>query len=346
MTDITRPRIIVLFAGAGGSTLGAHAALPDAEVVGIDIDPDACATHKAAGFETIQADVAMLSPRLYGPADGLWASPPCPAFSTAGQGAGTKELDALLAYLRDWTIGKSWRGDPAVWLVTEPLRWALTLMPEWVVLEQVPPVLPLWEATAQRLREVGYSAWTGILNAADYGVPQTRERAILLASRARTTHPPMATHAEHPHPRLDGTEELPWVTMAAALGWERSGVVEAHGTACHTPYFDPTSRPSRTICGNRMPRFLYSGMGDRGTHESRRDVDRPAPTVALGHDAASWQWRFDGDEPTAVTLNELATLQDFPDRYPFQGNKTSRARQIGNAVPPRLAQLCVAAVAA
>ena len=62
-------------------------------------------------------------------------------------------------------------------LVAEPARYVHACTPEWVALEQVPAVLPLWKVYAAELRRMGYSAWCGKLNAADYGVPQTRERA-------------------------------------------------------------------------------------------------------------------------------------------------------------------------
>lgn len=338
------------FCGAGGSSLGARAALPDAHVTGIDSDPDACATHRSAGFETLQADMTYLSPRLYGPVNGMWQSPPCPAWSKAGGGAGNKRLAEVLGYLHRWRIadGVKWRGDdPAVWLVTEPLRWALTLMPEWLVCEQVPSVLPIWHGIADRLRACGYWAWAGKLDAADYGVPQTRERAFLLASRTRRVGPPAPTHAEHPHPCLDGTDELPWVTMAEALQWDAGSLVESHGTACHSPYFDPDARPSRTVMAERAPRRflnrerpgerpLLVAAGRQGARE------RSLATRHYGHVGADGPM---GNDVTMVTLEERAILQGFPANHPFQGNESSRARQIGNAVPPAIAEACIRAVA-
>ena len=256
-------RVLVPFCGPGGSSKGIHDALPDAELVGIDKDPDACATHRAAGFETLQADVSTLSPRMYGPADGLWLSPPCQAFSLAGKRNGIDYLPQILDYVATWqlTDGVAWRGDPQVWLVTEPLRWAYTLYPEWVCCEQVPAVLPVWLAIAERLRQAGYWAWCGVLNSADYGVPQTRERAFLLASRLHPVQPPEATHAEHPHPRLDGTDEQPWVSMAEAVGWGM------------------TMRPSFTIVSREKhgaPQVADGGSGARRSLERERERERLA----------------------------------------------------------------------
>jgi DNA (cytosine-5)-methyltransferase 1 len=113
-------------------------------------------------------------------------------------------------------------------LVVEPLRWALALRPEWVALEQVPEVLPLWEVMASLLQAHGYSAWTGKLEAERFGVPQTRERAILIAHRSRAVVPPEPTHQRYVpgepqrHEVTMFGEVLPWVSMAEALGWERS----------------------------------------------------------------------------------------------------------------------------
>jgi site-specific DNA-cytosine methylase len=104
-------------------------------------------------------------------------------------------------------------------------RWALGVRPDWVACEQVPEVLPIWHVVAERLRAEGYSAWAGTLNAADYGVPQTRQRAVLMASRSRPAVPPAATHARRPRVRLDGTGLPSWATMAEAL--ERRGLRSA-----------------------------------------------------------------------------------------------------------------------
>ncbi|HEY8546898.1 MAG TPA: DNA cytosine methyltransferase, partial [Acidimicrobiales bacterium] len=106
--------------------------------------------------------------------------------------------------------------------VLEPARWIHALQPEWVALEQVPGVLPLWEALAEALGPLGYQCATGIVDAADYGVPQHRRRAVLLAAKGRPVELPAATHGPG-RPR-------PWVTMAEALGW--GFVDDAARTVC------------------------------------------------------------------------------------------------------------------
>lgn len=227
-----RPEVLDLFAGPGGwsvacAVLGLHE-------LGVELDPAACSTRAAAGFETLSADVSTLDPGYWRGVPGLIASPPCQAFSMAGKKTGHDYLPELVAAIRrrDWSARPS--PDPRVWLVLEVGRWLEAMRPEWVALEQVPAVLPLWQEYSDLLRADGYSVWVGKVNAADYGVPQVRIRAVLLASRVRVVPgPPPETHAKTPVASLFGTPER-WVTMAEALGWGmtfRPAFTFAPGTA-------------------------------------------------------------------------------------------------------------------
>ncbi len=214
---MTDPDTLDLFAGPGGwsvacSALGLHE-------LGVELDAAACSTRRAAGFETLSADVSTLDPASWRAVPGFIASPPCQAFSMAGKKSGHDYLGELAEAIRrrDWSARPS--TDPKVWLVLEVGRYLEAIRPEWVALEQVPAVLPLWHEYADLLRGLGYSVWVGKVNAADYGVPQVRIRAVLLASRVRVVPgPPPVTHAKEPVASLFGMPER-WVTMAEALGW-------------------------------------------------------------------------------------------------------------------------------
>ncbi len=295
--------VVDLFAGAGGwSVACAGLGIPD---VGIELDTTTCATRHAAGHNTVRADLHNYPPR---PSIGLIASPPCPAFSTAGNREGLVDIEPLQSVVSNpdrLTANDGGWNDPTSELIVQTARWAHHAS-GWVTLEQVPAVLPVWRAMAQGLMQAGWnSTWTGILNAANYGVPQTRRRAILIAHRHRPVTPPAATHAENPEPSMFGETLTPWVSMADALGTRSLGWVLQPGTLTN--------------------RRLYDG-------------DEPAPTLAFGHDAASWVWQSDGAFPIRVTVEEAAVLQSFPADYPWQGGKTSKFAQIGNAIPPRLAK--------
>lgn len=301
--------IVDPYAGAGGWSEGLRAlGLAD---IGFELDPAACATRAAAGHLTIRTDVRDVAlAHLAGLVSAIIASPPCQSFSTAGNGDGRAVLDRLCAMVAagDWGdgLGEGWAH------VLEPGRWVEALRPEWVALEQVPPVLPVWQVYAERWRRLGYSCWAGVLNAADYGVPQTRQRAFLVASRAQAILPPQATHARGGALTMFG-ELAPWVSMADALGWPRTW--EIAGAKGQWVF----ERPATTVCGD--PRLSFPGHHD----EEHRGMSEDEGSVRL-------------------TLRDALILQSFRPDYPVQGNKTAAFTQVGNGVPPRLAAHVLSAV--
>lgn len=302
-------RALDLFAGAGGWDLAAERLGIHAD--GVEIMKEARATREAAGLSTPYEDV-WLPPLRTSPYDGLIASPPCQTFSQAGKGKGRRALDAVLAiipYVHSLSLyqlklmGTERTGDERTALVLTPLWYALNFPHKWIAWEQVPTVLPVWEACATELRKAGYSVWTGNMQAEMYGVPQTRKRAILMASKTKDiTGPPTPTHSRY-YPRnptkLDeGVKK--WVSMAEALGWQKDfTMVSNYGTGG-----DPAARgerrgdhPAPTITSKIdrnvvRPDFLRM---TKMANSAVRHVDEPAPTIAFGHDAASARW-FKGDE--------------------------------------------------
>lgn len=369
-------KIVDLFAGPGGWDLAARSL--NLDPVGIEYDADACATRAAAGLLTVRADLAHYPPPPV-ELDGLIASPPCQAFSAAGKREAVDHVEHLAS-----AIGRgAWddrppTDDPNVWLVLEVGRWIETARPRWVALEQVPAVLPLWETLARRLRHHhGYGTWTGVLNAADYGVPQTRRRAILLAHLDRQPNPPEPTHAKDPTPSLFG-EALPWVTMAEALGIPVDGEIntgrdwKAGGTRDDAQRISADS-PASSIDGKgRWHLHIAGGDGYR----TLRHLDQPAATLAFGQNLPKWVrdrpattiagdprvWppghkinaddiarlgeaeakaRYGdraGTEAVRVPIEAALALQTFPESHPLVGSLTSQFRQVGNAVPPLLAE--------
>lgn len=305
--------IIDLFAGPGGWDEGVRAAGYTGELLGIEKDEAACATARAAGHERLRGDVAAVLPDggdIEAPdVDGLIASPPCQAWSRSGKRGGIKDQPRIFAHLAEIVRRgeyvsyptDGWHDDRSP-LVLEVLRWADDLRPRWIACEQVPDVLPFWEQTARWLRGLGYSAWTGVLHAEEYGVPQTRERAILVARRdGIAAGPPQRTHARYYPPKrwaaealdtapdLFDTERLPWVSMAEALGWTADvelthqrgrGMVERHGERPGRPMDAPaptiTGAPEGAGFGSRLHWRLRNSPMDNA---SERDADEPAGTI-------------------------------------------------------------------
>jgi DNA (cytosine-5)-methyltransferase 1 len=334
-------RILDLFAGPGGWSQGLRTlGLRD---VGIEIDPAVCVTRAAAGHTTIRADVAAYpTGPLRGKVSGLIASPPCQTFSAAGLRAGNTDLPLCHQVLDDLTRGHDTRTtaraactDPRSLLVVEPLRYALDLRPEWIALEEVPAVLPLFEHTAWSLTAAGYSTWTGVLNAADFGLAQTRRRAFLIASRTRPALPPEPTHADGGTAADLFGDGLPtWRTMGDVLGCPPGEVITRGNHTTGGSRF-PTTGPSWALTGRARSWMLRVGNRPSAT---RRRLDQPAPTLLFAKALNDVSWiDADGHPIRRLTVEEAAILQGFPAAYPWAGSRTKQFEQIGNAVPAPLA---------
>lgn len=154
--------VVDLFAGPGGWDQGLRQAGYTGPLVGIEHDRSACLTAAKAGHWRIQADVAAYptSPFVRR-TRGVIASPPCPSFSTAGSGKGKDDVPNVLRLIADFAAGRipgdyEWADERSA-LTAQPMRWVKALQPRWIALEQVPPVLPIWQYVAEILRGGGVS---------------------------------------------------------------------------------------------------------------------------------------------------------------------------------------------
>lgn len=296
---VTDGLVLEGFAGPGGWSEGLRVAGFTGTSLGVEWDATACRTAMAAGHRRFQADVARFPIEDFvGLVDGVIKSPPCPTFSNAGQGAGRhltavlitaitrtargknvmaatrRECAAILRQvaladpkMRKWTRTRrsAWARQQATMsvLVVQPMRWAYVLRPRWIALEQVPAVAPLWKHMELMLRELGYKTWSGVLSAEEYGVPQTRKRAVLLARNdGLPVGPPEPTHQAYragqqvsTQPDLFGDPLPAPVSMADALGWNHEATVEFQ---------------------------RGKGMAERHGERPRRPAPAPAPTIRAG----------------------------------------------------------------
>lgn len=272
-----------IFCGAGGASLGLHRA--GFGVVGYDYWRPAVDTHNANGITAHQHDLSdpSLDDRI-APCDLLWASPPCQPFSAAGDGDGEDdERDGF-----PWT-----------------LRIIGRLRPKVVIIENVKGLTfdkhaDYFGSVLLALSGLGYEWDWKVLNAADYGVPQTRERCFIIARRdGGPIVWPMPTHTEEA-----GLFTEPWVTMAQALGWHDDRPLEPNadrGVGMRERHGDrplvPTDRPAPVMTTRPDTRWRWvlqpgSFADGRGGNRRLYDLDEPAPSVVLGRDVAGWQWKL------------------------------------------------------
>ncbi|TYQ10323.1 UNVERIFIED_ORG: DNA (cytosine-5)-methyltransferase 1 [Gordonia westfalica J30] len=208
--------------------------------------------------------------------------------------------------------------DERTGLVLEPMRWILEALRadapfEAIVLEQVPAVLPVWAAFQEVLEKYGYGVDHGVLRTEEFGVPQTRRRAVLIARLDdENVRLPQPTHQAYRKgvPRQNMLDLAPWVSMADVVDRDVSfTVVSNYGSGG-----DPTNRGRRT---SDEPSATVTGKVRRNRLE-----------------LANGEWdRF--------TYQEAGQLQTFPRDYPWSGSDIGQ--QIGNAIPPRLAVHVLAA---
>lgn len=393
---------IDLFAGPGGWDEGAkHLGL---RPLGVEWDMAACRTAMKAGHARVRADVSLLPLALMvGKVKGVIASPPCTLFSSAGSGMARLVVEQLRQGVLDLLDGNDTRADvraviapvaraeavkkndkrPAGkrWdearldaaaeadafvaaLILEPARYIAELNPEWVALEQVPEALPVWQTYALALRERGWSAWCGILSSEQYGVPQTRERAILVASRVRQVGPPPATHTEyvkgrdrHDLPDLFGDQLEPWVSLAEGLravwpDWHPNaaayhlcrgaGMLERHGQRPDAPVDVPA--PVITSKARTAEWVLDTGQTSKTIHFGHRSNDvrwvvQTNSTTGTGYDGTERTNFTRSTEEPAPTLGTRADQWVFdrpattvvgsfcPDVISAPGYRTQESRQ-------------------
>ncbi len=322
--------IVDLFAGPGGLDLAARQlGIP---AVGIEWDNGACTTRAANGLATEQGDVRDFGPEQFEQANVLAGGPPCQTFTVAGTGSGRKALDQVLDFadrfvarepLESIRADLSALKDERTGLVLEPLRWALQAVDagrpyEVIVLEQVPAVRPVWEKYADLLDKEGYSvAEPRVLRTEEYGVPQTRRRAIFIARRRDSQ-------------RLSGIPGMPQPTHDPFNPLKKARAARLHGPT------DPVSM-AEALPDRPSPFVVISNYGTGGDPKARgrRYSHEPSATVT-GKVSRNRLEAPEGVATKRFTWSEMGQLQTFPAEaaWTWAGNDISQ--QIGNAVPPRL----------
>jgi len=353
------PAVVDLFAGCGGMTAGFVAAGFE-PVFAVEWDLAAAATYAANfGEDHVRwADIADVDDVEVPQAEVVVGGPPCQGFSNLG----TRDPD-----------------DPRNKLWLEYMRVVLACDPQVFVLENVDRFskstefgLLMDELAGGRLRRWQHVAW-GVLNAADYGVPQRRQRTVLVASRVGPVALPAPTHpkgrwatvrsAFKGVPLRTETTELPQSTVEF-FGQSVPGVFKS--TEIHVGRRPQPRSVERYDCippgGGRFDlpdHLLPRCWADKptGTTDVMGRMRWDAPSLTIRTEffkPEKGQYlhpQWDATRPARrvnrpITHREAALLQTFPPDFVWCGSKIDIAKQIGNAVPCRLAAAVAEVVAA
>ncbi len=306
-----RRKIISLFSGCGGLDIGfeQHGFEP---VVCVDNDPEACKTLRLNRPEwaVYEGDIRQFKPHTS--VDGVIGGPPCQGFSTAGKGDPNDARNFL------------WR---------EYFRVVAEAKPRFIVLENVPGMLrpgtrAYFDELIDAFTQLGFELSFGILNAADFGVPQNRRRLVVIGGRGFKIPLPTPTVTKHR-------------TVREAI----ADLVRAK----NAPNHEPNEHAPHVV--KRWSK-LEEGEEDPGYRRARLYADKPSSTIRAGggfgpkgNHLAGFHPPIHYSIPRQLTVREAARLQGFSDEWMFDGSKTAQGRQVGNAVPPPLASAIAAIIA-
>jgi DNA (cytosine-5)-methyltransferase 1 len=365
-SNLVGPLAIDLFSGAGGMSLGLEEAGFNV-ILGVDRNRDAVATHRAyfpgvsmegdlSRIETIDSIVNALSGI---PIDLIAGCPPCQPFSRASQ-----SKNKFLASQSDSPQHDSRRD---LW---EYFRLLIErLSPEALLMENVPEICfgeytGIFRKQISSLEQLGYMLYPRIVSSDDYGVPQKRQRLIIvgLKSGIPFTWPDLKDSPfslrdaigdlPHAEPGMDQTEAPYNPPVVTGLQeYYREGLDDTDLDVI----YDHSARRVRDDDLKAFEQLTagmkYSDLEDEfeGTtiKRYRDDIfkdkynrlpwDQPSRTITA-HLAKDGYWYIHPDDNRTLTIREAARIQTFPDRFRFCGFPTSQYHQIGEAVPPILAR--------
>jgi DNA (cytosine-5)-methyltransferase 1 len=333
-----------LFAGAGGMDVGFTRA--GIEIVGAnEIDRDACLTY-AANHPGVVLQPGDLNQQLDGMrqfegVDLVFGGPPCQGFSVAGKMDPDDPRSQLL-----WAFMQVVKLTRPRAFVCENVK-ALAVLDKWSVIRQ---------QLFQVARDLGYTYKLVVLNAADFGVPQSRERMFLMGFRDRGAIDDLELQFERYKTTAPTVRDI-LLPLGVAGSAQNQRVCHAKVTIARNPVMRRSPYAGMLFNGQGRPLnpdgyscALHASMGGNKTPIIDQDH------CYFGQD--SWvEWYHGhlmaGGAPLAtapkrlrrLTIDEAIRIQTFPPDYQFMGSQSSIYRQIGNAVPCDLAQVVATVVA-
>jgi DNA (cytosine-5)-methyltransferase 1 len=312
---------IDLFSGSGGFSLGFDNK-GFQNIFSIDIEPSFCETYKYnfPNHKLIEKDICQLSDaeikylKEVEDIDVVIGGPPCQGFSIAGN------------------IGRKFIDDPRNKLFKEFVRVVKVVKPKFFVMENVARLYNHNKGETRKeiindFEKLGYKVECKILNSADYGVPQIRKRVIFIGTRFhqkiefpnKTTDKYLTVkEALHHYPILSAGEE---------------SIIPNHVAMTHSnQMLEKMSYISDGGSREEIPVKLRPTSGDVRKY-IRYKSDKPSVCVT-----GDMRKIFHYEQNRALTVRELAKLQSYPDNFIFKGTKISQQQQVGNSVPPKMAE--------
>jgi len=332
--------VLDLFCGAGGLSFGFEQAGFNV-LLGIDNDAMALKTFELNhnGAKSICGDITEINykehiaPLLGGKKiDVIIGGPPCQGFSLSGP--------------RNFN-------DPRNKLYLSYIRLVEEIQPKAFVIENVPGLVGLFNGEVkdhiiETFAGLGYTVKYQILCAADYGVPQSRKRVVFVGVKGDNNFEYPAVQTEQVTCEM-ALSDLP--ALVDTLG----EAIQEYATAPTNAYQELMRARSNKVQNHiaathsEKVQHIISLVPDGGNYKSlpeefrasrnfhvawtRFNSKKPAPTIDTGH-----RHHFHYKYNRVPTVRECARLQSFPDDFVFLGNKTQQFRQVGNAVPPIMAQ--------
>jgi DNA (cytosine-5)-methyltransferase 1 len=344
-----RPKVISLFTGAGGLDLGLEAAGFEL-AVGVEFDPEAVATLRAnRNWPIIDRDIHEVPTKELlevaglreGEADLLAGGPPCQPFSKSGY----------------WASGDAGRlEDPRATTLEAFLRVLRDTKPKVFLLENVSGLayrnknegLELLRTTIDEINEAAgtaYSFQSSVINTVEYGVPQERERFLVIGHRDGACFEfPKPTHTKPKKQRgtrrssSEDKDLEPFHTAWDAIGdLQEDGSAELRMTGKWADLLPSIPEGENylyhTDRGAGLPLFGWRRRYWSFLLKLSKRLPSWTITAQPGSAIGPFHWKN-----RRISMKELCRLQTFPDDYEILGGRTSYQKQLGNAVPAALAE--------
>lgn len=345
--SINQFRILDLFCGAGGFSYGMEKNKHFKTEVALDFNTNALTTfkHNMPYTKTVSGDITnsevkkeIIKLSKERKVNMIIGGPPCQGFSLKGKKLG---LD-----------------DPRNFLFNEYLNIVETLKPEVFVIENVKALLSTsagWfkNQIIEKVQSMGYIVDYGVLTASDFGVPQSRQRAIFICSKQKKVSLPKPTCNKEVTVRdaiydlaylnsNEGDFELNYTTSPTSeyqkLMRGDSQKLYNHKASNHAEIAIKKLQMIPPECGKEhLPKELLGNQKFSGTW-GRLKWDSVSPTIDTRFDASSNGTNNHPFLHRAITPREAARLQSFDDKFVFLGSKVHIREQIGNAVPPLMSK--------